>query len=66
MTDARQDGERRERHLLDRAAECPHMALRPRWGYDTYVCEGCHRELTALEAEQVSSEASMRTMGAGA
>ena len=56
----------REHVLPDRAAECPHMALRPSWSTDTYVCEACHRELTTLEAEEVSSEASVRTLGAQA
>lgn len=40
------------------------MTLRPRSGFDTYLCDACRRELTALEAEEVSSQASVLTLGA--
>ena len=32
------------RQLLDRAADCPHMALRPLPEADGYVCEACDAE----------------------
>ena len=51
------------RHFVDRAAECLHMTLRPQPESDGYVCEACHRELSALEAQEVCSEASVRTLG---
>ena len=51
------------RHFVDRAAECLHMALRPLAESDGYVCEACHRELSALEAQEVCSEAPVRTLG---
>ena len=54
------------RHLLDRASDCLHMALRPRPDADTYICEACHRELSALEAQEICSEASVRSLGAQA
>jgi hypothetical protein len=57
------DLETRARHVVDRAAECPHMTLRPQPESDGYVCEGCHRELSALEAQEACSEASARTLG---
>ena len=53
----------RIRHMVDRAADCPHMALRPQPESDGYVCEGCHRELSALEAHEICSDASVRTLG---
>lgn len=58
------DQDTRVRHLVDRAAECLHMALRPLPESDGYVCEGCHRELSALEAQEICSEAPLRTLGA--
>lgn len=53
----------RARHLVDRAADCPHMALRPLPESDAYVCEACHRELSAQEAQEICSEAPIRTLG---
>lgn len=48
------------RHLLDRAADCLHMALRPQPESGTYLCD---RELSAVEAQEICSEAPVRTLG---
>ncbi len=51
----------REYYLPDAAIDCAHLALRPHPVEDAYVCDTCNRELTPLEAEEVSSEATVRT-----
>ena len=56
----------REPDVTDPAGECVHIALRPRWESDGYLCDSCHRELTTVEAEEVSSEASVRCIDARA
>ncbi|MFA7249347.1 MAG: hypothetical protein WC273_06890 [Dehalococcoidia bacterium] len=53
----------REQVLPDPAAECAHLAIRPAWETDGYVCDDCDRALTPLEAEAVSSEAATRGLG---
>ncbi len=50
----------REVLLTDLAAECGHLALRPCGEADAYVCDTCQRELTTIEAEEASSEATFR------
>ncbi|MGE3856828.1 MAG: hypothetical protein AB7G21_07710 [Dehalococcoidia bacterium] len=55
--------ETRVRRLVDGAAECLHLALRPLPESDGYVCEACHRELSALEAQEICSEAAVRVFG---
>lgn len=53
----------RVRHVMDRGADCLHMALRPLPESDGYVCEACHRELSAQEAQEICSEAPVRALG---
>ena len=60
------EGLPREQLLPDAAAECAHLVLRPRWESDGYLCDACHREFTTMEAEEASSEASLRCTGASA
>ncbi len=50
----------REDLLQDAAAECGHLAVRPHVEADAYVCDSCHRELTTLEAQEISSDAPLR------
>ena len=46
--------------LPDAALECAHLAVRPMREADAYVCDTCQRELTPIEAQEASSEASLR------
>ena len=54
------DGLTREDVLPDAALDCAHLAVRPMREADAYVCDTCQRELTTIEAQEVSSEAPLR------
>ena len=51
-------------------ADCPHMALGPRWdsaadiGHEdratSFICGACHKTFTPAEAEQVRTDAAQR------
>jgi hypothetical protein len=40
--------------------ECPHLALRPRWDVEGYLCEECFYFFSTEEAEQLCSETLIR------
>lgn len=52
----------REDQLHDAAADCAHLALRPRGESGGYLCDTCQHELTTIEAELASSEATLRVV----
>jgi len=51
-----------EQQLRDLAADCAHLALRPKAESDGYLCSDCHHELGELEAEEASSEVAVRAI----